>query len=71
MKLIGENFEMNDLICRKEVINLTESFEWKFSYEQIQSTNNPSLPWDDAFRNEELVVKPCHLERDWYISKIV
>ena len=40
MKLMGENLKINDLICRKEVINLTESFEWKFSYEQIQSTNN-------------------------------
>ena len=66
IRLMEENID--DLDCQNEIITLSESFDWIFSYEQDQPSSNLSLTWTDVLNKDDFVVKSCHLEREWNIE---
>ena len=68
MDLMEENLDSSYLSCQVEVIDLTDDFQWVFSYHSVQNKTNISLAWTDVVNLDGLVVKSCHLEREWNID---
>ena len=57
LSIINENVTLNEMICSKENITLSQDFKWIFSY-QNSNDSKETLAWKDflkerGFNNEQ------------------
>ena len=68
LNMINENVTTSANVCPKETITLSQDFEWIFSYENLNDSEE-TLTWKDLLNEHDMKVKWCHMKRNWNVQK--